>query len=336
MTITGYGNLARHVAMQSQMTSVKGDLDRLGLELASGLKSDISESVGGDHQMLNDISRQLTVLNSYDQAVIDASLFTSTMQTALERAQTMSADLSADLITTAAGGVGGSAKTASDAAAQDFETLINTLNMRSGDKSLFAGAAVDGAATISADDMMAHLSTAVAGAATVNDVINIVDDWFMAPGGGFETVGYLGSNDHMSEFRLNEETSASADIKADDPELRMLMRDMALAAIANDPGLALNDNDKLEILGAAGESLLSTQDAITQSRSELGYAEARIEVAETTNAATRTSLSIAENEIIAVDSTEVAGQFQAAQYQLEMIYTVTSRLNSMSLMDYMR
>lgn len=336
MTITGYGTLARHVAMQMQMTSVKGDLDRLSLELASGLKSDIADSVGGDFQMLNDITRQLNVLNSYDQAVKDAQLFTDTMQTTMDRIQTMSADLSADLMTVSAGGVGDSAATASDAARQDFDTLISALNIRSGDKSLFAGAAVDSAATISAEDMMTHLSAAVAGAATVNDVITIVDDWFMSSGGGFETVGYLGSADYMSEFRLNEEQSASAEIKADDPEIRLLMRDMALASIANDPGLALTSNEKLELLGVASESLLSNQDAVTQARAGLGYAEERIEVAATANAATRTSLSMTQNEIVAVDSTEVAGKFQAAQYQLEMIYTVTSRLHSLSLMDYMR
>lgn len=266
MTITGYGTLARHVAMQTQMTSVKSDLDRLSLELASGLKSDIADSVGGDFQMLNDITRQLNVLGSYDQAVKDAQLFTDTMQTTMDRIQTMSADLSADLMTVSAGGVGDSAATASDTARQDFDTLISALNIRSGDKSLFAGAAVDGAATISAEDMMTHLSAAVAGAATVNDVITIVDDWFMSAGGGIETVGYLGSTDYMSKFRLNEETSASAEIKADDPEIRLLMRDMALASIANDPGLALTSNKKLELLGVASESLLSNQDAVTQAR----------------------------------------------------------------------
>jgi len=336
MTNVGFGNLARHVMMQTQMTSVKGNMDRLSLELASGLKSDVGQSVGGDFQMLNDINRQLTVLDSYDHSVLDARMFTDTMQITLDRVQTMSADLSADLITTAANGTGSAAATASDAAMQDFDTLISSLNGRTGDKSLFAGAAVDGAASISADEMMTHLSAAVAGAGTVSDVITAVDDWFMSPGGGFETVGYLGSSDYLSPFQLSESQSASAEIKADDEELRILMRDMATAAIANDPGLALSPEEKLELLDTAGQSLLSNQDALTHTRAGLGYAEERIEIAETQNASSRTALTMAHNDIVTVDSTEVAGQFQAAQYQLEMIYTVTARLNSMSLMDYMR
>ncbi|TCL01429.1 flagellar hook-associated protein 3 FlgL [Shimia isoporae] len=336
MTINGFGNLARHVMMQTQMTSVKGEMDRLGQELASGLKSDVGASLGGDFKALNDINRQLTVLDSYDHALMDAKLFTSTMQTTLDRVQSLTQDLSAALISTASSGVGDSATTASKAAMDDFSTLVHSLNGRSGDKTMFAGAANDGPATISAEEMMTHLSAAVAGAATVNDVIAAVDDWFMAPGGGFETVGYLGSADPLSPFQLNEDASATVDIKADDDAIRALMRDTALAAIANDPGLGLNSADKLELLDTAGKRLLGSQDALTQTRSSLGYAEQKIGISETQNAATRTSLTMARNEITTVDSTEVAGQFQAAQYQLEMVYTITARLNSMSLMDYMR
>ena len=139
----------------------------------------------------------------------------------------------------------------------------------------------------------------------------------------------------LSDFQLNEEISAGAEIKADDQELRLVMRDMALAALADDAALGLSSSDQLEIMEYAGLSLLSNQDALTQMRSGLGYTESRIEYAETENAATRTSLSIAHTEIVAVDSTEVASQFQAVEYQLEMVYAITARLNSMSLMDYM-
>ncbi|WP_270725540.1 flagellin [Shimia sp. Alg240-R146] len=336
MSIAGFGTLAQHLAMQRQMTSVKDDFNRLGQELASGLKSDIGSSVGGDFRALNDIERQLTVLDSYDQSTLDAKLFTGAMQTTLDRLHSMSSNLSESLITTASSGTGGSATTVSDLAMQDFETMVAALNGRSGDKSMFAGAATDGAATISATDMMTHLSAAVAGSATVNDVITAIDDWFMAPGGGFETVGYLGSANQLSPFQLSETESTSVQIKADNAEIRQLLRDTAIAAIANDPGLGLNNTDKLELLDTAGKAMLANQDAIIQTRANLGYSEERIEIAAAGNAASRASFSMAKNDIVTVDTTEVAGQYQAVQVQLEMVYTITARLNSMSLMDYMR
>ncbi|KPA20351.1 flagellar hook-associated protein FlgL [Shimia sp. SK013] len=335
MAVAGLGTLARHLAMQNQMTSVKSDFNRLGQELASGLKSDIGASVGGDFRALNDIERQLTVLDSYDQSTLDAKLFTGAMQANLDRLHSMSANLANSLITTVSSGTAGAATTASDMAMQDFESMVDTLNGRSADKSLFAGAATDGAATIPASEMMTHLSAAVAGSVTMTDVITAIDDWFMAPGGGFETVGYLGSANQISPFQLSETESTSVQIKADNEEIRQLLRDTAIAAIANDPGLALNSTDKLALLDTSGKAMLTNQDAIIQSRANLGYSEERIEIAATGNAASRASFSIARNDIATVDATEVAAEFQAVQLQLEMVYTITARLNSMSFMDYM-
>jgi flagellar hook-associated protein 3 FlgL len=336
MAISGFSNLAQHMMLSNQTTSTKNDLDRLAFELASGRKADLGASLGGDFRMLNDVESQLTVLNSYDQATIDASVFTTSMQTTLDRMQGISSDLSTALISTTSSGAAETLDTVSDRAKQDFESMVNALNGRIGDKSIFAGAATDGAATISADQMMSHLSTAVAGAVTVNDIITAVDDWFMAPGGGYETVGYIGSTNDLAPFKLNEDESAAVEIKADDMEIRQLLRDTALAAIANDSGLALNSTEKLQLLDTASTDLLTNQNELTHLRADLGYSEERIEAAGARNAATRTSLSMVQNDLVSADATDVAGQLHATQVQLELVYTITARLNDLSLMDYMR
>mgnify|MGYP006193710875 CR=1 FL=1 len=54
------------------------------------------------------------------------------------------------------------------------------------------------------------------------------------------------------------------------------------------------------------------------------------------NSAEITALELARAKIVSVDPFEAATKVKEAQTQLEMIYAVTARLSSLSLMEYLR
>lgn len=335
MNVTQIGDLAQHMMLNNHTTSTKNDLNRLAEELASGRKADISAALKGDFSLLADIERQLTVMESYDIVSKDAQVFTDAAQTTLEKIQSNSSALAKSLVTASVAGLEAPLDAVVTEAGDDFDALIGALNTSVGGSSLFAGTATDRGATISAADMMAQLSAAVAGSATISDIITTVDDWFMAAGGGFETTGYVGSANDLSPFRLSETETAEFTVRADDTELRALMRDTALAALAGDAGLALNAVEKKQLVSHAGEALLTQQDDLTNLRADLGFEQARIDDAATNSAAQQTSLSMAKNDLVSSDPVEIAGQLQAVETQLEMIYTVTARLSKLSLVNYL-
>ncbi len=336
MTTTHFGDLAQHMMLSRQTNNVKTNLNRLALELATGTTSDVSKAVRGDFTLLSDVERQLTVLKSYEAANAKASLITETAQYSLEMIQSITEDLSNSILGLSSGSLDAPLDNVIYQSQEAFEAIVGFLNTRVAGSSVFAGADTGSGALASASDMMAELSAAVAGAATPADVAAIVDDWFMSPGGGFETNGYSGSANDMADFQLSETEKASFGTRADDMVLRQIMRDVAIAALADDPGLGFDSDQKAELVQLGGESLFVNQQDLTSLRAEVGFVEQRIEDIGTRNAARTTSLSITLNDLISVDPVDIAGELTQAETQLEMIYAVTARLSSLSLMNYMR
>lgn len=336
MTITSIGDMAQHMMNSRRTVAVKQDLNRLAYELASGRKADPSAALRGDFNMLAGVERQLTVLEGYDIATKDAELFLETAQMTLGQVQTVTGDLGRDLLSASESGLPASVDSVANSARNDFDAIVSALNGRVADRTLFGGTATDGAALIDASAMMTQLSAAVAGAPTVTDVINAVDDYFMAPGGGFETSAYQGSLNDLAPMRLNDNQSADFNVRADSTELREAMRDTALAAIAMDSGLGLDMWEKQILMETAGERLLTGQDNLTKVRADIGFNQERIESAMAENSLSRSSMLMTQTDLLSADQTEVAGKLQAVQVQLEMVYTITARLSQLTLANYVR
>ncbi len=336
--ITSVGDMAQQMMMSRRTTSVKNELNRLSGELSTGRKSDVAGSLRGDFNMLSDIERQLTVLGGFEVAVNDAELFTEVAQASLERVQTTVGDLGRDLLSATNSGLSASVDSVSRNALNDFESIVGTLNGSAAGRTLFAGTQTDGAALVSADDMMTQIKAAIAaaGASTPTDIIAAVDAYFMNAGGGFETNAYIGSTRDLAPFRLNDTETARFEVRADDVELRQAMRDTALAALASEPTLNLSLAQKKHLMGEAGERLLGNQDKLVEVRADVGFNQERIENVKTNNAAQRSSLLMTQSDILSADRTDVAGKLQAVQVQLELVYTITGRLSQLTLANYLR
>lgn len=336
MPITTIGDMAQHMMMSRRTTTVKGNLDRLAYELSSGRKADVAKALKGDFNLLAGVERQLTVLNGYDVSNNDAKFFADVGQASLQKVQSLVGDLGRDLFSAVNSGLSASVNSVATNAANDFHAIVNTLNTRAGDRTVFAGTGTDGAALASPEDIMADLSALVAGMTDVTAVVAAVDDYFMTAGGGFETNAYLGTTTDLASFRLNDEEIADFDIRADDVVLREAMRDSALAALANDAGLNFGLDEKKDLIAVAGERLLLDQDALIETRANVGFNQERIENAIANNSAQRSTLLMTQSDLLAADSTQVAGELQAVQVQLEMVYTITARLSQLTLANYVR
>jgi flagellar hook-associated protein 3 FlgL len=336
MAITSIGDMASHMMNSRRTTAVKNDLNRLAYELGSGRKADVAASLKGDFNMLAGVERQLTVLQGYDIATKDAQLFLETAQATLGQIHTVTGDLGRDLLSASESGLSASVVSVAKSARNDFDAIVSALNGRVADRSLFGGTATDGAALVDASTMMTQISAAVAGSATISDIVTAVDDYFMAPGGGFETGAYIGSTNDLAPMRLNDNQSADFNVRADTMELREAMRDSALAALALDPGLNLDLLEQKQLMETAGERLLTGQDNLTSVRADVGFNQERVENVMAENSLSRSSMLMTQSDLIGADQTEVAGKLQAVQVQLEMVYTITARLSQLTLANYVR
>lgn len=335
MTQVSIGDLAQSYVLRRQNTLLKQEMGKLSMELSSGRTSDVASHLSGDYSHLADIERGLRVLRGFDTSATEAAQFTSAMQSALGHVQDVSSSLSNALFTSSSGYLETPINSAAHAAETDMQTLVSTLNSSLAGRSLFSGVATDRSAMASADDIMAELRTAIAGAATSSDVITIVTDWFDAPGGGFETMGYTGSTTGMSPFPMGDGQSVDLDLRADNTAIRAALKFTAIAALSAEDSLGFDLDSKKQMQIHAGEGLLTAQDGLTAIRADLGYAEERIDDNVARIASEKTSLEYARGELLGVDPYETATRLEDVQFQLESLYTITVRLSRLSLVEYM-
>ncbi|MEZ5673981.1 MAG: flagellin [Thalassovita sp.] len=330
MKLVSMGDMAQTWALRRQNVSLNSEMLRLTQELSSGETTNIAQHLNGDLRYLSDVEHRGRTAQAYETAVSAAGGFAGAMQAALETIQTGTETLGADLLI-GAGGTQGTRQALAHSAEQKLHTIVSALNTSYAGRSLFAGDATGSAALAPAQEILSELRNVVAGEVTSDGIEAAVRDWFAAPD-GFAAMGYLGSTENLSPFRLGERDMIHLDLRADAPELRDLMADVALAALSADYSTA---DVQTGLLKRAGNGLLQDQDNLTALRADLGFAESRIEEIGAGIAAERVSLNYAREALLGVDEYEAATRLENVQFQLEALYTVTARLSGLSLVDYL-
>lgn len=336
MVLHSVGDLARSFVQTAQLARMKARLDGLGQELSTGRSRDPVSRLGGSTERLSMIDRHLAVLDRGLDADTQLQSRFGLVQTTLETVEIRRGDLAEKLVTLTGAASDAALDAAAGSAREAFAAIVDTLNLRISGRSLFAGAATDRPALASAEEMLASLNGAVAGAVDGADAIRRVEDWFEAPGGGFRVLGYRGDDGAKAELRLGDGTRVDWGPRADDAAIRAVLTAAALGAVAaqapggGDPGI------RAALLTEARDRTVSVAADLAGLRGRLGRAEESVATALLRQAAERTALSVSRNDMVAVDPFETASRLQETESRLEMSYAVTARLSRLSIMDYLR
>lgn len=336
MSMNGLGDLAQSYAMRAHNLSARRELDALVSEMASGEAADIPKRLRGDYSGLAAVESGLTQLKAYSTVLVESGNFAAGMQTALEAVQQNLTDTGPKLVSAVKPGEERLLDATLAEAGHHFDAIVGQINGRDGDRSLFAGNAVDRPALAPAEDILSDLSTALVGLTSATDIRTAVDAWFDTPGGGFETMAYLGSSDPLDPYQISEVGEASLDLLASDTELRAVLKEFSLAALLDD-GLLSGDLVERQLLAEeVGLGMIGAERDLTTARSRIGTEQAHIEATAVRNAAERTSLLTARDSLIGVDPYETATRLEDAQAQLQILYNITARLAGLSLSEYLR
>jgi len=335
MALYSLGDMASHFMLRHQNVRLNADMAQLAQEMASGQTADIPRHLNGNYSYIGDVERKLRVLDGYDTAAKEASLFTSAMQTALNKVQQTTTTLASDLILAGNTSLPEGMKVVSSTAKGELGALLSALNTNVAGRSLFSGAATDSIAFASTDAILTELKTLVTGETTLSGILNAIDTWFDAPGGGFETNAYQGATTDLPSFLVGEGETIELTLRGDNPAIRDLLKNTAIAALTAEPDLGFPPSLQGALLVSAGKNLMSSEGAITSVRADLGYAESRLEESKTRGSAERASFEMSRNELLGVDPYETATRLEAVRFQLESLYTATSRLSQLSLVGYL-
>lgn len=334
MNTVSLGDMAQSFMLQRRNGLLKQEIGRLTDELSSGQVSDIRKVLAGNYSYLTDIERSMDVLKGFGVATTEATHFSGGMQNALERIATAGGDLSDALLLAGTTSVGSTNDDTALKARTTLDTFVGVLNTRISGRNLFSGTATDTAPLPSSDVILDELRLAIAGSTTANDMMTAAQAWFDDPL-GYASVVYRGATDDLAPFALSDTESVVLDIRADDKELRDIIRNAAVAALATDPAFALSDAEQSALFFGTATELLGSKDQITSARARVGSAEAQIDRIMTRNAAEMTSMEFARNELLAADPYDTATQLESAQFQLQSLYSITVRMSQLSLVNFL-
>lgn len=336
MTMTSIGDLAQGMMLRTQGARLRQMQAVLSAELASGQVADVSARLGGDLSHLADIDRNLRQLEGYAVAMGEAKLLAGSAQAGLAVLQDAVLGLGNALLPVSGSSPAPLRNAAAEQAKTVLSVVVGALNGRAAGRSLFAGIATDSAALAPADTLLGELKAALAGSTGDGAAIAAAAAaWFDDPA-GFGASVYGGSDRSLAPVRIGAGTEVAPSLRADDPVFRDTLRHVALAALATDPDLGLDGAGQAVLLRGAGDGLLADDVRITGLRASLGFAESRIEEAETRNAAARTGLDYARAELLSADPFETASRLQEVQFHLESLYSVIVRAARLSLTSFLR
>ncbi|MEQ6203052.1 flagellin [Sulfitobacter sp. HNIBRBA2951] len=334
MNFGSLSDLSRSYSMQSRNASLKADIQRLTVELASGQTENVRDAVGNNSSYISDLERSLTKLDGYELATLETRQFATSAQTALSFISDLNIGFSSTMLGTTNSALGETTDAAVNQAQTSLDDVIGALNTDVAGRRLFSGVATDTAPIASSDDLLAGLRAAMTGAGTVDDMLAAADAWFADPA-GFGTTGYLGSDTSMAPVALSDEDSAAFTLRADEPALRDVLRNMAVAALTTDPALALTEAQQSELLQKTSDDVLSSTEALIGLQTETGFLEAKLETTTVRQGAERASLEIARSDLLSVDPYKAATELEQVQFQLQSLYAITSRMQSLSLVNYL-
>lgn len=331
------GDQARIASLRQANHLLKSRLTTLTQEATTGLKADVAASLGGNLGRLAQVETRLTQLEAYQQNTAQAEGEFSGVQDVLGAVQTMASTLGPALQAAVSMGDETSMNLRSTHAADDFRAAVNVLNTDVGGRFILSGSNVETSPLSSSVDILADAKDQLAGATTAADKIAAISAWFDAPAGvaGFLDTHYHGNTETVTTG-LSARSTIGNDTNASDAGVRRILKGLALAALANDPDVALDKSGKALMMGEAVKNLNTGAESVIMLRAAVGLKQEAVEHAATTNAAERTSLSIARSDILSVDPYETASAITQTEANLQNLYALTARLSRLSLTDYLR
>lgn len=332
----GYGlsTLVTTRNMQSLVTKLNREYLTSSMESVSGRVANLAEAMRGDVGKIHLIEKAIADNKSWTEAMEltrnDFAVAQNTLEVTRERASDMAADIEA--------AVGLENETSLDAiassAAEDLQLLVDSLNSAFSGRQLFSGAKTDTPPISSADQIVTDVKAIVAGGADAAAIEAALDTYFNDPAGVFQTTIYQGSTADAPDRQVSANQRVGMEVKATDKAIRDTIRGLALMTVADD---VISDDEMLkQVRLNAADSLNIGSYGIVELQSKMGAAESRLNALTATTEAKTFTLEETLTNLLGVDQYEAASRMTELETQLQTAYLATSKLSSLTLVNYLR
>lgn len=336
MSWTSLGSLALPFQMQRHGVALRTEMAKHSGELSTGMVQAPQRHLRGDLGALASIESRISRIDAYDKAIIQNATLLEGAQTSLQRVSVLGSQLSSQVLTAVFTDTGAQSYAASaKSAVAAMEDMISAFSLTVAGRTLFSGAALDRGPLPSAQELMAEVSAHVAGLTNAQDVIDALDDFFMQPGGTYETVIYRGEGE-APRAAINDDERAPPLPSAADPAIRSQLMATALAALLDNNAVNLDPMEQRELALATVQAMESNTQALTNVQAQIGFGQELLDQRRVRLSVERDALQVSRHSMIGVDEFQSASHLEETRHRLELLYAITARVSRLSLLEYMR
>jgi flagellar hook-associated protein 3 FlgL len=361
MSVT-IATLSRHLRSQELMQRTRGELDRLTKEVATGTHADYFRGIGTQASRGIALRTTFSRLSFYKESATVASIQLDGQQQSLGIVKDVAIEVRGKLLSIQNGADDTTPAKLSEGAANFLEQVRSSLNLALAGRFVFSGPAVDTppvpdsgdpmdvntpagvlhrlkftAATRMDPDPNNWVARDLKDTAEMQAFLAEVDQVFSDPPANHPqfsySVFYDGSTSGKMTARIDEGSEVSLDVRANDPALRNVLKSLfVLEAIPSSETSA-------ESYRTLAEGLTTTLSGgiygATNLAAAVGYREQLVNETLDRHGQTEKLVNNTISDLEGVDDYKAASRLTALQQQMEMTYTLTARLNQLSLVNFL-
>ncbi len=336
MSWVSLGSLALPFQMQRNGVQLRNAMAQYSSEMTTGRVDAPQRHLRGDLGELSVIESRLSRIATYDLIIGQNETMLEAAQTALGRISALGSLLSNQVLTAVFADSGDQSYASVGASARvALGDMVSVLSTSVAGRTLFAGAAVDRAPLVPADEILSAVSTSVAGLTSAAEISDALESFFFDPGGLFETLIYQGAGNSPGGSVDDFEAGPTLPVAAD-PAIRRHLMAAAMGALLNDQTLVLERTETRALANLTMEMIESNGEAVIALQAGIGFGQELLEQRIQRLSFEKDALVVARDRLIGTDPFESASLLEETRYRLETLYAVTARVSRISLLEYLR
>ncbi|MFD1342034.1 flagellin [Litorisediminicola beolgyonensis] len=343
LTILAPSTLQAQTLRRETTMRLQTEIDRSGLEVATGRLADPYEALGRSASRLLTLGADLDRVENF----LTSNGLLSGRLDAQEEALGRMRDIADEVMALSLPNRSGITPSSDDVQAMAMSAIRRITDLGNtvyGGRTLFSGVDTDNRAfsgwteagaggTSIADEMAAILGAGPTNAADAATMAAQVDALF--GGTGYSDTLYRGAPATGPRLgaRIGPEEDLQFGEQGDDPGFRDLMQGLAMIAALDTEGLS--DAAYGEWMKAATEKLSSGLEGVLGAETRTGIARGRVEEAVTALENRRDLYMSEQHKLEGVDPYAAASRFTELESRLQASYAITARLSNLSFLNYM-
>ena len=355
MKLSSISSTAIQNAMRQTIRQAQNEMTSASTEATTGVYADIGVALGANTSQNVNLTREVSRIDSILSSNSIANQRMTTSQTALTNMGTQAQALMDQLVALSGNGDGSSVALAQQAATSTLSSVIGSANTMVNGEYLFAGTNTD------VQPMTDYSSTANATIQSkLNDYVNTLKSQGLTPpvnsasdlsAGQITTfitntvapmftsdsgwANWSSASDQNMTSRISNSEVVDTSTNSNSAGMRYLALATSVtnALMGTPPGL--NQSAVNAVTQQAISYTRQSIDGLNTQASQLGLSQARLTDANTTLNAQKTILNTSIGDLTGVDPYEASTKVNSLQTQLETAYTIVSKIQQLSLVNYL-